>query len=243
MPEGNIGGRFKTIEEADKGIAEMLQQIATLTGDRDRANNEITQLKAPKPPAFADDQGFEKYLGEKKVDVNTLIKNALTGQTTEKDAEAIGAILREADPKWLGRQFATLKDFHIKGSIEGAQRTVYDKVGGKAKLDTAIERAEKAMKPDEMGAWRGRWNDAKQAEGAAFELIGRFAPSEPGRSPAESAFSTTTTSGGIKPFASKDEFAAVRAASIAKYGPDHYRVDADFKTRYEATPVDVRRTF
>ena len=56
MPEGNIGGRFKTIEEADKGIAEMLQQIATLTGDRDRANNEITQLKAPKPPAFADDQ-------------------------------------------------------------------------------------------------------------------------------------------------------------------------------------------
>lgn len=241
MPEGNIGNRFKTIDEADRGIAEMEAKIASLQSERDTARGEIEKLKAPKPPAFSDDQGFEKHLADMKLDVNGMIAKVLTGQTTDKDAETIGTILRDADPKWLGKQFATLKDFHVKGSIEGAQRTVYEKIGGKAKLDATIESAKKQLKPEEFGTWNARWNDVKQAESAAFELMGRFAANEPGRSPAESAFSTTTTSGGVKPF-TKDDFAATRAASIQKFGPDHYKVDADFKARYEATPPDVRRT-
>lgn len=241
MPEGNIGNKYKTIEDADRGIAEMEKMIATLQSERDKANGEVEKLKT-RPPAFSDDGGFEKTLADRKLDVNGLIKNVLTGQTTDTDAETIGSILRDADPKWLGKQFATLKDFHIKGSIEGAHRSVYEKIGGKAKLDAIIEKAEKSMKPEEMGAWRAKWTDVKQAEDAAFALMGRFGTGEPGRSPAESAFSTTATTGGAKPFTNKDEFAAARAASIAKHGPEHYKVDAEYKARYEATPADVRRT-
>jgi len=238
MPEGSIGGKYKTIDEADKGIAELEATLAKITSDRDKALNEITALKTPKPPAYADDGGFEKHITG-KIDLAGIAQRAMKEQKFDKaDMAAIGEALKEGDPAFIGEVFTKLRIGAELTNIDKAQKAAISKLGGEQQVKAMLEWHEKNADAAAKEAFAKQWNTAAQAEIAAKSLYADFALSKTPRSASETASSVVGTppSG----FASQAEIKAARAASQAAHGFDYYKRDTALMARLAATPDAIK---
>ena len=240
MPEGSIGGKYKTIEDADKGIAELEATLAKLTSERDLANNKITELSKPKPPAYADEKGFEQHFNG-KIDLAGIAQRAMSKKEFDpKDMAAIGELLKEGDPAFIGKVFTELRVGHEVGVIAKAQQSAMAKLGGEKQVNEMMEWHKKHA-PDQHENLLKQWNTATAAEDAAKKLFADYTLSKSPRSPSE----TANTFNGTPPggFANKGDWRAAHEASKAKYGSDHFKTDPEYARRMASTPDEVRRTF
>lgn len=241
MPEGSIGGKYKTIDEADKGIAELEATLAKLQSERDTANNKITELTKPRVPAFADDATWEKHVTG-KIDVAAIAGRAMKeGKYDPKDMAQIGAILREGDDAFIGEVFTKLRVGAELTGIDKAQKAAVAKFGGEAQVKAMLEWHEKNADPAAKDAFARQWNSAANAEAAAKSLFADYTLSKSPRSPGETASSTVGTPPGG--FTSRNEWKLAYDASRTKHGGDHFKIDPEYMRRMAATPDDVRRTF
>ncbi len=233
MPEGSIGGKYKTIDDADKGIAELEATLAKLTSERDKANNEIAELKKPKPPAYTDEKGFEQHFNG-KIDLAGIAQRAMSKKEFDpKDMAAIGELLKEGDPAFIGKVFTELRVGHEVGVIAKAQQAAMAKLGGEKQVSEMMEWHKKAN-PDQHENLIKQWNTATSAEDAAKKLFADYTLSKSPRSPGE----TATTFNGTPPggFTSVAEIRAARAASQQAYGPDYYKRDTALLNKLAQTP-------
>lgn len=237
MPEGSIGGKYKTIEDADKGIAELEATLAKLTSERDLANNKITELSKPKPPAYADEKGFEQHFNG-KIDLAGIAQRAMSKKEFDpKDMAAIGELLKEGDPAFIGKVFTELRVGHEVGVIAKAQQSAMAKLGGEKQVNEMMEWHKKHA-PDQHENLLKQWNTATAAEDAAKKLFADYTLSKSPRSPGE----TANTFNGTPPggFTSAAEIKAARAASQQAHGFDYYKRDTAFLNRLSATPDAIK---
>lgn len=243
MPEGSIGGKYKTIEDADKGIAELEATLARITSERDKAANEITALKTPKPPAYGDEKGFEQHFNA-KINLQEIATKAMQKKEFDpKDMAAIGELLKDGDPAFIGRVFTELRVNTELTNIEKAQKAATAKLGGEQQVKDMLEWHKKVAKPEEVEAFSKQWHTAATATDAATKLYGEFAlaNAKTPRSPGETGITANgTPPGGFK---DRNEWNAAKEASKAKFGSDHFKTDPEYSRRYASTPDDVRRTF
>lgn len=238
MPEGSIGGKYKTIEEADKGIAEMEATLAKITSDRDKATNQIAELTKPRVPAFADDATWEKHVAG-KIDVKGIAERAMKAGTYDpKDMAQIGAILREGDDAFIGEVFTKLRVGAELTGIDKAQKAAVAKFGGEQQVKAMLEWHEKNADAATKEAFSRQWNSAAHAETAAKSLFADFTLSKSPRSPGETASSTVGTPPGG--FTSQAEIKAAREASKAAHGFDYHKTDTAFLARLAATSPAVK---
>ena len=237
MPEGNIGNKYKTIEEADKGIAELEKTLGTIQSERDTLKNQIAELSKPKAPAFADDSGFEKHAAG-KINAADVFKKAIVEKVYDpNDMTKIGEVLKDADPKWLGETFAKFRVVTAIADIEKAQASQVKKYG-EERFKQMLDWHQKNAKDDEKQAFGARWNNPNEAENAAKQLFADFTLSQTTRSPAETA--TTSTGGGAGGFTSPAELKQAREASKRLYGIDYFKNDPEFQRRLQLTPESVK---
>ncbi|HYD00937.1 MAG TPA: hypothetical protein VEB22_06890 [Phycisphaerales bacterium] len=237
MPEGSIGGKYKTIEDADKGIAELEATLAKITSERDKAANLAAELAKPKPPAFADDAGFEKHITG-KIDPAAIYKKALTEKVYDpKDMAAIGEALKEADPKWLGETFARFRVVTAVAEVEKAQAAQIEKFG-KDRFQQMLDWHGKNADGKAKEAFAARWNSATTAEDAAKNLFADFTLNQAPRSPAEQG--VVAAGGAPGGFTSPAELKAAREASRRAHGFDHYKTDTAYLQRLSQTPENIK---
>lgn len=245
--ENLIGGIYKDVEAANAGIPELQKQIATLQSERDTVRNELTAARAPKPPAFKDDPGMMEHFKAKNVNLAEIGTKIISDKFEPSDMKAIGEAIKEADPEWLGKTFATLHRHRTLTTIEAGQQKVMKEIGGEANLKKMIEWQEKNGTAADKAAWAQEWHglDDKARQAAAERLAGRFALKSGGTpSGATETTSTSTPAGGSKGgFASRNEWLIAKNASMAKHGRNYLSLDTEFSQRYAETPNDVRATF
>lgn len=240
MPEGSIGGKYKTIEDADKGIAELEATLAKLQSERDQASNKIAELSKPKPPAYADDSGFEKHITG-KIDLAAIAARAGKEQKFDKaDMAAVGELLKDGDPAFIGEVFTKLRIGAELTNISKAQQEAATKLGGEQQVKAMLEWHDKNAKPEDKDAFMKDWNTAAKAKDAALKLFADYTLSKSPRSPSE----TSTIYNGTPPggFASASELKAARAASQAAHGFDYFKRDTAYLARLAATPDSVKNS-
>lgn len=246
MADELIGGLYKDVAAANAGIPELQKQIATLQSARDTAVNEVTALKAPKPPAFGDDKGMMDHFSKAGVDFTTIAKKVIAENKYEDpDMEVIGKTIKDADPKWLGKKFAELHRHQIVTTIDADQQKAMKELGGEAKIKGLIDWQEKNGTPEQKAEWAQQWHgmDPKARRDAVERLEGRYARLNAGTSKGASESSTNTSTSDSAEGFTPASYREAKKASKAKYGDKYYEVDADFAKKYAATPASIRAQF
>ena len=247
MADELIGGLYKDVAAANAGIPELQKQIATLQSARDTAVNEVTALKAPKPPAFGDDKGMMEHFTKSGVPFADIATKVIGENKYEApDMEAIGKAIQGADPKWLGEKFARLHRHEIVTTIDADQQKVMKEIGGEAKVKSLIDWQEKNGTAEQKAEWAQQWHgmDPKARRDALERLEGRFARSGTGTSKGASETTTNNSGGGGNADAfTPEQYREAKKASKAKHGDKYYEKDAEFARRYSATPASIRTQF
>lgn len=241
MPEGNIGGRYKTIDDADKGIAELDTRLATLQSERDTLDNKIKELTAPRTPKFADDSGADKHITG-SADLKDIFSKAIKGETIDNAAYAkIGAAIRDGDDAFIGRSFVGLRLQTGIAAIEKAQSEATTLVGGKTKLDEMIAWHKKTATPEAQAAFAERFNTPSQAAAAVKELLADFTIAAPARGPAELGRQGDGAPPG-GPFTKENISAEYKIARGKCGGQVPVGRDPEFTRRWAQTPEDVKNS-